>query len=268
MVGNLDTFDGLFKIGKSSVFCTAANSYLTNPENKEYWDFFNTRQYRIDPKTISSQIMNLWQKESLLPENCQDKEQEWRDFTLMDIVWIAIVKQLRSIGIDFSIIKRAKERLNVRTNSCEYYELEFYAALSYFNKTPCEILIFFDGSAEVGTIDEINDSKEKSGMIAHVSLSLNVVLQNIFRDKDLRPIYNSWVDLDEKETKLLEKIKSGKFDNLSLTLKDGVVCKLEGEKAYNGNAQLHDIQREYENQDYEVKQRGGKIRHIKQTIKL
>ena len=79
-------------------------------------------------------------------------------------------------------------------------------------------------------------------------------------------IYNSWVDLDEKETQVLEKIKSGKFDNLSLTLKDGKVCKLEGKKAYNGNVQFHAIQREFPNQDLEIKMRGNRIRHIKQTI--
>ena len=105
-------------------------------------------------------------------------------------------------------------------------------------------------------------------MIAHVSLSLNVVLQNIFREKDLRPIYNSWVDLDEKETELLEKIKSGKFDNLSLKLEEGKVVKLKGEKASNGKPQLHELQREFPNQVLLIKMKDNKIRHIKQTIDL
>ena len=265
---DMDTFGGLFKIVKGASFYSAMNKYLTNQDNKPYWDFFNTKQYRIAPEVISSRTMNHWQQEGLLPDKCQEKEQQRRSFTLMDIIWIGIIKNLRSIGVDLSFIKKIKKKLNIGLNSCEYSELEFYTALSFFQKMPCEILIFFDGTAEVGTIDEINLSKEKYGLNSHISLSLNIILQAIFRDKDLQPIYNTWVDLNEKETKVLEKIKSGKFNNLSLTLKDGEVLELKGGKAYNEKVQFHNIQREFPNQDLQIKMRGGKIRHIEQIIDL
>ncbi|WP_395093260.1 hypothetical protein ACF3NR_03355 [Vaginella massiliensis] len=259
----LDTQFGLYKIGKSQRFFQAFSDYTTNPENEIYWEFFNTRKFRISPKVISSRIMNHWQEKELLPENCQEANQKWRSFTLMDLVWVAVLKELREIEIPIPVIQKIKKSIKTAYNQCEYGELEFYSALAYFKRMPVELLIFTDGSAEIASTLEVNDSKEQYGLPTNISIPINGILQSIFKDQNLQPIYNSWIDLDENEVKVLEKIKSGEYDEVSLTLQNGKVVKLKGQN--NSKKELYKIQREGGDQDIMVKMRNGKISHIVQT---
>ncbi len=263
MIEDLYTFGGLYKIGKGQLFYRYYSDYTINSANIPFWEFFNTRKFRISPKVISSRIMNHWQKEGLLPENCQEAGQKWRKFTLMDLIWIAILKELREMGLSIPLIKRIRSNIKTKINKCEYGELEFYSALAYFKRLSSDVLIFKDGSVEIASVFELNESKEKYGLPTYLSISINGILQSIFRDQNLQPIYENWIDLDENEVKVLERIKSGDYDEVSLTLQGGKVVKLKNQN--NSKKDLYKIQREGGDQDIIVKMRKGKISNIVQT---
>lgn len=256
--------DGLYKIGKQWNFYSAFSDYLMNPNNKEFWDMFNTRKYRISQEVISSRIMNHWQKEGLLPKNCQETGQKWRAFTLMDLVWVAVLKESRDLGLSIPMIKNVKRALSVSYTQCEYGEFEFYTALALFQRVPVEVLIFKDGTAEVANSFEIIDSKETYGLPTYISIPINGILQSIFKEQNLQPIYNSnLIALEDKEITVLSKIKSGDYDEITLTLSDSEIVTLKGKN--NRKKELYKIQNEGGDQDILVKMRNGKISHIEQN---
>src|SRR5690606_3315764 len=119
------------------------------------------------------------------------------------------------------------------------------------------------GSAEIASTLEVTESKEQYGLPANISIPINGILQSIFQDQNLQPMYNSWIDVDQHEAKMLENIKSGAYEEDSLTLLNGKVVKLKGQN--NSKKELYKIQREGGDQDIMVKMRNGKISHIVQT---
>lgn len=259
----LENHDNSYKIAKPQQFYTSFSHYILKPDNQQYWELFNTRKYRISQEVISSRIMNHWQKENLLPIKCQEAGQKWRVFTLMDLVWIAILKELRELGLSIPIIKKVKKSIISSFNQCEYGEFEFYTALALFQKVPIEVLVFKDGTAEVATSFEIIDSREEFGLPTYISIPINGILQSIYKELNLQPIYDThWRDLEEKEVTILDKIKSGDYDEITLIMQEEEI-KI---KATNRKKKdLYKIQNEGGDQDILVKMRNGKISHIEQN---
>lgn len=259
----LENHEGLYKIGKPIKFYSAFNDYVMNPNNQQFWDLFNIRKYRISQDVISSRIMNHWQSEGLLPEKCQEEGQKWRLFTIMDLVWVAVLKELRELGLSIPIIKKVKKSIISSFNQCEYGEFEFYTALALFQKVPVEVLVFKDGTAEVATSFEIIDSREGFGLPTYISIPINGILQSIYKELNLKPIYDThWRDLDEKEVVILDKMKSGDYDEITLIMQEEEI-KI---KATNRKKRdLYKIQNEGGDQDILVKMRNGKISHIEQN---
>ncbi len=215
--------------------------------------------------------MNHWQKEGLLPDGCQVEGQKWRNFTLIDLIWIAIVKNLRGFGISIALIQKVKKNFNTTYGECVFAELQFYSALAFFQKRPCEVLVFNHTEGDVGTVAEVatqyeieETKRNQGGLPLHISITLNGLVQSIFPDKDLRPLYDNWVDLDEKEAEVLSKIKTGDYEEVALSLENGKVVKLKGKSRRNKN-KLHELQKEGGDQDLIVKMRNGKISHLEQT---
>lgn len=264
MIGSLETLGGLYKIRKGSDFYEGFHHYTMNKENEGSWKFFNTRKYRISPKVISSRTMNNWQKEGLLPENCQPENQKWRIFTLSDIIWIAIVKELRQIGVSIPILKKAKKRLKSEYNQCEYGELEYFSARSLFFKVPCDVLVFNDGSAEVGTIYEIEESKPY-GIPTNINISVNGILQSVFREIDLTPDFNGTLILEPKEAKIINSIRQGDYEKVTLTKKGQEWDSIKKVDSSN-SLTLHEMQMEGGRQNFDVKYNGKKITHVTRTI--
>ena len=119
--------------------------------------------FKLSDTTISSRLYNHWVKIGIVNDN-RINERGWRYFTITDIVWIEIVLELRSFGLESNKIKKVKKLLL----STSRLELILRA-----QQREMEIAIIYNGVGIVGTRSEIHIAKE-SGIIAESYLSIDI----------------------------------------------------------------------------------------------
>lgn len=234
-----------------------------DPSYDHFRILFNKKNYRIEPTVISYRLINHWDSKGLIPESCRAKSQKWRYYSLVDLVWIAIIKGLREFEVGLPFIQKVKSSLKVQFGISEFSELEFYISWAAVQKVPCEILIFRDGSAEIATIYEIEDSKEKIGLEAHFNFSLNMILQSVMPELDLQPNYSLWVKLEQDVAKIVNYIKTGNYKEISVEMKNGKVETISTTELHDPKSQIHGLLRRGEYQEVSHIQKNGKVLHIK-----
>lgn len=257
---------GGYQIRKELEFYTAFNTYVTDTDKcGAFWNFFNEKRLRISEKLVSYRLINHWEKEGLLTPY-REEDGGWRKYSLMDIIWILVVKELRHLGLGLPQIKSVRSSLISRYNQCEYGELEFYASLAYINRTPVFVLAFSNGRAEAATAYEIIDSTDKYGVLNHISINLNHILQSVFPQKQLKPIYRDFVEVDGALPKV--SAVQGNPDILDMKLFDGQGKPMKMgytvEEAKDSTIARLIMKNPYQNILIKVHQ--GKVAHIERTV--
>ena len=264
-VGDNDVLPRI-QIKKHKEFANSYFSYTTKEENRDLWIFFNTPTYRISEKVVSYRVISHWEKLGIIRKN-REKNAEWRKFSLMDVIWIFIVKHLRHFGLSLTAIKSVRFDLVSGSNECPYGELEFYVALAYLKNAPIHVLVFHDFSAEVGTYYEISESIEKYGMFNHISIELNGLLQMIFPKKDLKPAFEGYFDFSQEEYEVIETIRDKGISEIQLKIKKGMPEYMECLIVEDEKAKLGQLKSKDANQNITTKQHDWKTVRIERVVK-
>lgn len=258
----LETLGGMFQIAKGNEFFSSFNSYLTKNENNVFWDFFNKKIYRISDNLISFRIISHWEKEGLI-ENVRS-EKGWRKYSLMDVIWLVTIKELRGFGLGLSEIKSVRKSLVATYQQCEYGELEFYTALAYLNRTPISILIFSNFKAEVATAYEIIESTNRIGILNHISINLNLILQNIFPEKDFKPVFDNYNTDVEQE--ILEALKKDALEEIKISVKNGMPINMVYTINEATDSNVGELKNKDAYQEITLKQHNGKTTAVKRVV--
>lgn len=130
--------------------------------------------------------MNSWGKEGLL--SVQREGREWRRFSVIDAIWVRLIKELREFGVTWKQLKITKESLEFESKRCgvSMPMLEFYTAFAIGNKMPVLLLVFKDGIAVPCSFTQYKVAKEMVGVDDHIQINLNDILQSMFPEMDLK----------------------------------------------------------------------------------
>lgn len=260
----LETLGGIYQIAKEKEFYSAFSQYIHSKENDYFWEYFNDKKYRISDNLISYRIANHWEKENIL--DVKQSDGGWRKYSLMDIVWLIIIKKLRHFGLGLEEIRKVKKTLTASYEQCEYGELEFYTALAYINKTPVSILIFSDFKAEVATAYEVIGSSDKYGILDHIKIDLNLILQNIFPEKNFKPIYQNFIEISDEQKMIWEKIKEKEVEEITISVKNGVPVSMIYTVSEPTNSNVGQLKNKNAHQNITLTQHKGKTTAIKRKV--
>jgi DNA-binding transcriptional MerR regulator len=264
-----DRFYGLYKIAKTEEYYLNCNEYLENKKNMDSWNFFNEKSFRIAGEFVSYRVINHWEEMGLLP-NTREEKGKWRQYSLMDVIWIHIIKELRNWGVSLEQILNVRKTLCAGRNQCEYGDLEYYTALAYYNKIPVNIIVYQDEAkykAELAALHEILDTEKKYGLGNHLSFSLNSLLASLIPDKDLKPCYERYGNLSKKESEIYKIIRDKKVEELSI-IKDrkGEIDRITFCIIEEADSNINLLKRKNEFQTVSVTQRGGKTVGVKRNV--
>lgn len=142
--------------------------------------FANTPKYTAGELPVSYRVINHWAKFGLLPDSMGVKG-AWRKFTFVERVWIAVASHLREFGVPLEKLAKAREHiLNFNQSYNSYIFFEFYITQALATKSDAFVILLADGTADVGTLEEIELNKYgKQEFKDMILVSLKGVLQNM-----------------------------------------------------------------------------------------
>ena len=214
-------------------------------------------------------LVNHWDSEGLIPPG-RDSNKQWRKFSIMDMIWLDIIEDLRTFGFSIENIRKVKEQLHVKSKDTDatYPLLEFFVFIIISNYNPVFLQIYPDGNLKILLQRGLNEimKKEKNGKC--ILLTLNDYVREKLPNLYISPCYINLSDIDDDESSLIETIRTKTFQSIKVKMRKGKIDIIEGtETVAAKNKRIVDLLKDEDYQNIELKQENGKVVCINRTIK-
>ena len=258
---------------------TALNAYKNDAFDNGFYQYFkerkgshiskilNSTERKITFKDITYKMLNDWERAGLIDNKREGNE--WRRFSIIDAVWLKIIKELRGFGMSLKQIKIAKTSLEFQQNKCGVAMplLEFYTAFAIGNKMPVLILVFNDGVAIPANYTQYKVTRDFLGLEHHIQLNLNTILQGFFLEVDLSATNKNETPVGLEEMELLAFMRLKTFEKIEIKYKGGKIDLLEGMESVSCRKRIDEILKEQKYASIELIEEDGKITRILRKIK-
>ncbi|TGV03581.1 MerR family transcriptional regulator [Flavivirga rizhaonensis] len=244
--------------------------------NKQHPDYTKIAQLLnqqiYSPKYIvgvTKQLLTYWQEKGLL-EDKRNQEKGWSKFSLLDILWMSIILELRSFGLPNDKIKKVRNAFFEKSTSDKNPELnQLILATIHVITYATPIFLVIDAQGNVSLLndyDYVNNLKE--GTIKnHIVVSLNQTVNENIEPLFSEPNFNTFTGLSKDEIQVLLIIRGKNFQSIKITKKNGEIDMIEGTERISEQNRIIDILKQHDYQDIELKQANGKLVYITRTVK-
>jgi DNA-binding transcriptional MerR regulator len=241
--------------------------YFKNHKTSKISALLNSTERNIKFDTITYRQLNSWESEGLL--TVQREGREWRKFSIIDAIWVKIIKELRDFGMSREQLKATKQSLEFESEKCGVSMpiLEFYAAFVIGPKMPVLLLVFKDGVAVPCSLTQYKVAKELVGVENHIQISLNDIMQGMFPGVDLKEKRDMETSLSVNEMELLAYLRIGNFEKIEIKCRNGKMEKFEGTQRVSASKRIQEILKEDPYQDVQIQTEKGKVTAIFKTVK-
>lgn len=252
---------------RNEAFDNGFYQYFKQAGNNRISQVLNSKERNIKFETISYRELNSWEKAGLL--SVEREGREWRRFSIIDAIWVKLLKELREFGMSWKQLKVTKESLEFESDKCgvPMPMLEFYTAFVIAQKMPVVLLIFRDGIALPVSMTQYKVAKESIGIANHIQISLNDIVQGMVPEIDLKADYASEFPLNVNEMELLAYLRIGNFEKITVKFNKGEMEKFEGVQRLKAKKRIEELIREHRYQDIQLQEEDGEVTAIFQTIK-
>jgi DNA-binding transcriptional MerR regulator len=240
--------------------------YFKDLKSNKISQVLNSKERNVRFDSITYRQLNSWEKEGLLIAGREGRE--WRRFSIMEAIWVRLIKELRDFGLSREQVKVAKQSLEFESKKCGVAMplLEFYTAFAIGNKMPVLLLVFKDGVAVPASLTQYKVAKEKAIVENHLQISLNDMLQGMFPELDLKAKENLAMPLHVEEMQLLAFMRLGDFEKVEVRYKDGRMDIIEGTERIATN-KIAEIMKEQAYDEIKIRRQGGQVTSVLRTRK-
>lgn len=227
----------------------------------------NLKNATIKDTDQTYRIINHWSSEGLIDDDREEDSKQWRKLSIIDIVWIRVISEMRKFGLPLDKIKYAKKQLwyspPYAEGKCPFFE--WAVARVTCMKKETFIVVFADGNAYPISKESLDARNRCSFLDSYISINLNNLVMDIFKGRDFYPTATGYV-LTEDELNLISDVRKGNYESIRIRMKGGQIELIEATESTNAQKRIIEILSEAAFQDILVKQRGGKITSIKRTV--
>jgi hypothetical protein len=266
-IPNITTKNNPIAIYQNEAFDNGFYRYFKDIDQNKISQVLNSTDRKTKFDSISYRELNSWEKEGLL--TVQREGREWRKFSVIDAVWVKLIKELRGFGMSREQLKVTKQSLEFEAEKCGVGMpmLEFYTAFIIGAKMPVMLLVFKDGIAVPCSLTQYKVAKEVVGIENHVQISLNDILQAMFPGVDLKPYNQPEISLDVDEMELLAFLRVGVYEKVEIKYSKGKIDLIEGTER-KVTEQVFDILNAKEYEEITIRKRDdGVITSVMRTRK-
>ncbi len=244
-------------------FLVAIGHYLKDRErNAEYLTSLTEKRYTIKDTDTSYRVINHWCNAGLLDGSRDGNENGWRKFSVVDLVWLRVVMELRGFGLSLDKIK-----VGYASFAGKYRQIFECAILLCMMRKGISLIVFSDGYIEAVPRHAIATS-ESCGYLkepAYLVISLNNCMEKVFPTRDYSPKLDTF-SLTENEIAVLHELRCSDSDEISIKMKNGDIHRVDTTKQHVGDiGKLSDILSKAAFGDFTIKKANGKITSVKAT---
>lgn len=242
--------------------------YMKIPETKQIREVLNDRRFNVAETSATYRVINSWDCAGLLIDQ-EERGNKWRKFNYIDIIWVRIILQLRSL-IGFPVQKVAifKESFfprSLKTKQIDTSILEFYIALAIFEKMQVIIAIAPSGEGGIATENEYLKSQIVQPLpTTHIVISLNKICAEVLGRPDLAKKSEFLHRLTENEFDLIARIHSDtNLKDVTIHPKDQKIDRIDYKTQYRNPKKIHsEIKKHMNSSDFQeitLKQNKGEV---------
>ena len=218
---------------------------LAAPENetlKRFQGALRLKRYRVADTDISYRTINHWEEMGLL-FNEKDREEGWRKFNIVELVWLQIIRELRDYGMSIDAIKKVKEAVTFPDKKYPLLLLEIYISAFAKNKDAF-LIVAKDGLSGLGISEEIEITQQFHPFPkSYITISINALFEKIQTGKDVVMKQSFLAPIDDDVNKILHAVMFENATEVKMTTRDRKINKIEIKKEHMNPEQAFQILR-------------------------
>ncbi len=231
--------------------------------------YLNERRFSLGSDKVTYRVINHWEKEGLLTFQ-RDSEKGWRRYSIIDTVWMEILKTLRNFGVSIQTILEVKKNLEMldwKDKPTQFPFLEKYVALTLNKSNPVYVLVFQNGEVEPLNKTEYMATLDFLNLEDHITISLTEIVNRILPFDVASQKKKKSVELSEDELELLYYLRMKDFDSLEIKKRNGKIERFEITEKIDIEKRIIELLKQGDYQDINIKQAGGKVVNITRKTK-
>lgn len=228
---------------------------------------FHTQRYTVKAGDVTYRVINHWTEQGLMLDRREDTK-EWRKLSLLDVLWMRVLRDMRRYGIPLEKMRTAYNSIFFINNKLALWRLEWALALC-LKKEPIYVVIFENGNADIATGQSLyfTDTLTNSPS-SYLRINLNTLWCEIYGTYDYLPEKLQLLSLNDNEIDIIETLRSKDNDEVRIRLERGKVTSIDKTKFVQGAHKISDLLAETNFGDINIKVVKGKPVHIQQTKKV
>lgn len=242
---------------------------------QEARDLLNKKRFRVADTPLSYRQVNSLDANGILKDDRKDKKL-WREFSLKELVYLSIIKELRTFGI----IDEQLEKLKKSFFSKEYTFSSDECLLDILRGVKIVLVLGNDSSVAFYTTPSLNLFERDSKLLININLN-EIVLEIWEKMSKKRVEYKNELDLlggiiddfelDDKEARLIGLIRNKDFKTIIIKKNNQKEFIVKGERIeFISGKELVSMIKEKDFVDISIIKRDGQVVHtkIEETFKI
>ncbi len=241
-------------------------SYMQGKSRPSMSALLNEKRHTIKDTDQSYRAINHWSSLGLI-EDDRTSDSSWRKLSLLDLIWIQIVAELRQFGFPLEKLQMTQKTLfGGRPDHSPYVLFEF-AIAQVFLKSDQHLVVFADGKAAAISGEMLDANMQLFDVENFICISLNTIVSRLYKNQDFSPAFRYVETLNKDEAEVLFQMRCGNYENVSVKMKDGKIELIEATQTIDAQKRFIELLKEADYQDIQVKTADGKVVSIKRTVK-
>lgn len=217
----------------------------TEPELNEIKDFqlkLRNKQFPVGKTSISYRNVNHWEEMGLLFDD-ENRKDGWRKFSIVELVWLHIIKELREYGMSLEAIKKVKEAITFPDKKHQFLLFEIYVSAFIYEKDAF-LIVAKDGLSGFGIAEEIEMTQQLHPFPkSYITISINSMLEKVKTGKETVMRKTFLAPMDTDVNKILHSVMFENAKEARITTKDNKINKVEIKKEHTNPEQAFEMLR-------------------------
>jgi hypothetical protein len=245
------------------------SDFIMSEEGQTIREYLTDKKYKVSDTGETYRVINSWSESGLLLDEL-GRENGWRKFSLSDLLWLQILKELRGLGLGLDKLKELKGSIFKTYNGLLF---DFFIAQT-ISKRDILLIIHPSGfgalvrESEYHFFQNINPSPA-----THIIISLNKLYSDLINKPELK--YKNEISplvLDTREVEILSKInEEDNLKEIKVNIKNKKIDRIHYKTHKDSSKNIKQIVKEFEkaggNGDLILKKQDGRYVAVEQTDK-